>query len=156
MRKTLLIIYLIFSLSNIIYDILTNFKNIKYTYYTLNYFKNFQLKRFYYIKSPYSERVNGRHKGIDLIIGKIENTTEERIIRITSNNRKKYMKLDSLDNIYYNIWYQKETDVITLKTKNNVSLDYRGLLRVIFFYIGVIFIVTYFTRLKRKQLKIAK
>lgn len=147
MKKILLIIFLIFSIASLIAEIVLNFRETKASYYSLNFEKNFVAKKFYY---KYYHTDPGTGRPPITIIGYLEGTTKSKALGpISGDFFDKYRKLDNGENIYYDVWYNKKTDVIYLKTNETGFFGYNGLCLLIVWILSVPAIVYLIKNKKR-------
>ncbi|RVU91582.1 hypothetical protein EH230_12105 [Flavobacterium columnare] len=131
MRKVLIIIYLIFAVLTLLSEVILNFRETKKSICTLNFEKNFSAEKFYEKKSITDIGGDSGYGRIS-IYGFIGNDTKLLIINILQSIEEKYRKFDAKNNIYYEVWYNKDTEAIFIKTDNTGSIYYNGFLLLLF------------------------
>lgn len=144
---------MIFSGAGLISEIALNFRETKASYYSLNFKKNFAVKIFYY-KYDYPSAGENMPGGNVVIVGYIEGTKEERPLTVLESNFRKFLKNDETkeNSIYYYVWYNKNIDVIYLKTNETGFFNYNGLCLLIMWILSVPAIISLIkTKRKNKQ-----
>jgi len=150
MKKILVIVFLVFSVSSFIAEIALNFRGIKMSYYSLNFEKNFVVKKFYY-KYDYPSTGNNMQGGNVVIRGYLEGTEEEKSLVVSEKSFNKYRKLNDEKNIYYNVWYNKELSVFFFKETAKSRFFFNGLCLLIMWILSVPTIIYLIKNKKTKK-----
>jgi len=125
MKKLLLIVFLIFSGLFLVAEIFTQFKTVRAMYYSLNFEKNFVVKKFYYKDSYPGTGDNMASGGNWVLKGCLEGTTKDISLTVSEKNIIKYSKFDDeKDDYYYDVWYNEKLNMFFLKGKEKTQISF--------------------------------
>lgn len=144
MKKILIIIYLLFSTLSFLADIINDFREVKKSIYSLNFDKNYMYKKLY-VKKIISDMGGDSNYGNAVIFGHFGNETKIRNISVSQSVVEKYRNYDNENNVYYNVWYNKNTETIFLKVTETGKIYFNGFL-LIMFWVFIIPSIYYLTK----------
>ena len=147
------IIILIFAGCTLLIQKFNNFREIRVAYHALDFENHFEVKKFYDLDSFEARKMFDETKKHFIVVGRVEGSNKNKDIKLTERNFHELRKYDENKSAYYEVWYNKEVDMIYLKNEDAKYLSlYKEFIVAIMWILSVPAII-FLIKNRRKTIK---